>query len=176
MSRIRFWLKIYQGRRVRLFIILYFFLGAYDFIGSQFFRDRLPTVVNLLPDWNFTFWIIIGILILWLIALEDTFQTFKNNAGSNWIERHKLRTGHLPLIPQYLSPVIQNYTPNQPITKDIKVITPSGQFWNSLLPSQQEDLVSLIEWLGLNSRDYLAQMRRMLPTNPNNKIQLKWKK
>ncbi|MBI4295578.1 MAG: hypothetical protein HY667_00525 [Chloroflexi bacterium] len=119
---------------------------------------------------------IIGIAVLWIIALENIYRDYKQKASANWIEQHKMKTGKLPPISDYLLDVVQNYTKGLPINKSIKVITPSAQFWNRLLPSQQDELLSIVSWLGEDTRDYIARMKAVSPPGQLNKIQLRWKR
>ena len=46
------------------------------------------------------------------------------------------------------------------------VITPSGQFWNGLSSSEQEEWRGKVREAGENPEDPLAYMRRMLPQSP----------
>ncbi len=46
------------------------------------------------------------------------------------------------------------------------IITPSGQFWNDLSPSQQEEWKAKVIEIGEDPEDYLYKMRRMFPQSP----------
>ncbi len=52
----------------------------------------------------------------------------------------------------------------------MKLKIASGQFWNSLLPSQQQNLLELVEWLGEDRRDYLNKMNALLPKHQPNGV------
>lgn len=85
----------------------------------------------------------------------------------NWIDDYKNRHRKLPPLPDYLLGVVNYYTSGEPISKGIQPITPSGQWWNSRVPSEQKQWRQLVEWLGLDPEDLLAHMRMMLPKNPD---------
>ena len=46
------------------------------------------------------------------------------------------------------------------------VITPSGQFWNGLSSSEQDEWRENVRGAGEDPEDHLAYMRRMLPQPP----------
>ena len=46
------------------------------------------------------------------------------------------------------------------------IITPSGQWWNSLSPSEQGEWKSKVREIGADPADYLHDMRRMQPRVP----------
>lgn len=82
---------------------------------------------------------------------------------TNWIDAYKLKTGKLPTMPDYLLPVIQKYSPGEPISKEIQLIRPSVRFWARLLPGQRKQLLQLVAWLGQDPEDYEEMIHRMAP-------------
>ncbi len=76
---------------------------------------------------------------------------------SNWIKDHEDKEGKLPKLPDYLYPVL----PMGEIQHGVKI--PSGQYWNNLSPQQQEKLLQLAEWDGMDRDLYLGKMRTNLP-------------
>lgn len=46
------------------------------------------------------------------------------------------------------------------------VLTPSGQFWNNLSPSEQNLWKEKVREIGEDPEDRLAHMRQMLPQSP----------
>jgi hypothetical protein len=98
---------------------------------------------------------------------EITNRIKQDQLPENWIDAYKAKTGKLPLLPDYLVSLFENYSSGQPVSKAMKVITPSGQKWNSLRLSQQNQWRQVVEWLGEDPEDYLAHMRRMLPRTPS---------
>jgi len=51
-------------------------------------------------------------------------------------------------------------------SEEAVIITPSGQWWNSLSPSRQEEWRETLIELGADPEDYLAHMKEMLPQSP----------
>jgi hypothetical protein len=146
--------------------IIWILIGIYDLITSQFIKEKVPKIVDILPDWGWQYWIIIALTLLLIITIEGLYRKDISKAKGNWIAQYKLLHGELPSIPEYILPVVIKYEKGKPISKEIELITMSGQYWNNLLPSQREQLKSLVEWLGMNWDDYLEQMRRSLPPKP----------
>ena len=82
----------------------------------------------------------------------------------NWVKDHFEKEGKMPKIPHYLNDGFQNHRGE--VTPDMQILTPSGQLWNSLSPSQQKQWRELVEYLGKDPEDYLAHMRMMFPQDP----------
>jgi hypothetical protein len=116
------------------------------------------------PIWAWFVIIIVGLIIAQFLAFHE-LRRKQAKPPKSWIDAHKAKTGKLPPIPDYLLPVVlpSSYSPGEPVTKNIELITASAQFWNRLLPSQQDELRELVEWLGEDPRDYEAQVLKMLP-------------
>jgi hypothetical protein len=126
--------------------------------------ERLFNVSYEVPQW--TIWVLFAAG--WAVAIllsyhELRMQKIALEKSPNWIDAYKIRHGSYPPLPDYLLPVVIKYSPGEPVSKDIELITASAQFWNRLLPSQQDELRELAEWLGQDPRDYEAQVLRMLP-------------
>ncbi len=116
------------------------------------------------PIWSYIFW---GLAIIMLIMfLRNSLLSRKKKISDNWIDDCKNRHGKLPPLPDYLLGVVNYYTSGEPISKGIQPITPSGQWWNSRVPSEQKQWRQLVEWLGQDPEDLLAHMRMMLPKDP----------
>jgi hypothetical protein len=124
---------------------------------------RLFNVNYNVPQWSIWALFVIGWLFAMVLTYHELRMKFILNQKNNWIEKHKSEHHKLPPIPDYLVALFPNYSKDTPISKDIKIIPPSKQFWVSLYPSQQEELLDLIEWLGQDRRDYLEQIERMSP-------------
>jgi len=147
--------------------------GAYDLISSQILIEQnLPSINRLLPDWNWQFWVIIGLALLLFLALEGIYRIYKEKASHSWILNYELEHGKLPTIPDYLLAIVPTYKKGEPISQGLEVINMSGQFWNNLSPSQKQELKQMLEWLGIDPDDYIWQMQRMLPKTPP--MKLKW--
>ena len=126
--------------------------------------ERLWGISYEVPQWAIWTLFAIG----WLIASLLTYHELRMQKVAlkkplNWVEAYKREKGMLPPMPGYLLPVVANYVPGEPISENIQLVTPSTQFWNNLLPSQQDQLLKLVEWLGQNPEDYLARMKMMSP-------------
>ncbi len=115
-----------------------------------------------IPNWVWFVIIIVGLVIASFLAFHE-LRRKQAPPPANWIDAHKARHGEYPPLPDYLLQVVEGgtYSRGEPVSKKIKVKIASGQTWNRLLPSQQEELLQLVEWLGQDRRDYLAQMERM---------------
>lgn len=50
--------------------------------------------------------------------------------------------------------------------EEVVIITPSGQQWNNLSPSRQEEWKQIIRKLGADPEDYLAHLSQMLAQSP----------
>jgi len=119
-----------------------------------------------IPIWG---WIIIGLSTVFigqLLAYRSLWLKLRTDALDNWIEKYQMEKGELPTLPDYLHPLVANYKAGQPVSKDIRIITPSGQAWNKLLPSQQKAWRDLVRWKGEEPEDYLEHMRQMFPKTP----------
>jgi hypothetical protein len=154
------------GKLTKYLGIIWILIGIYDIITDQFIKEKAPKIIDYFPDWEWQYWIIIALLLLLVITIEGIYRREIGKAEGNWIVQYQKRHGKLPSIPEYMLPVVINYEKGNPISRDIKLITMSGQYWNNLLPSQREQLKSLVEWLGMNWDDYYEQMRRSLPPKP----------
>jgi hypothetical protein len=116
------------------------------------------------PAWVWIVIIVIGLIIAQFLAFHE-LRKKQAKPPKNWIDAHKAIYGKFPPIPDYLLPVVlpSSYSQGGPVTKDVKLTTASGQFWNNLLPSQKDELMQLVEWLGEDPRDYEAAVLKMLP-------------
>ena len=116
------------------------------------------------PIWLWVVIMIVGLVIAQFLAFHE-LRGKQAKPPENWIDAHKAKTGKLPPLPAYLLPVVEeeSYSPGEPMSKNIKVKIASGQFWNRLPPSQREELLQLVEWLGQDRRDYIAKMESMFP-------------
>jgi hypothetical protein len=116
------------------------------------------------PTWVWVVIIIVGLIIAQFLAFHE-FRKKQAKPPENWVNAYEAETGKLPSLPEYLLPVVEegSYSLGESISKNIKVKIPSAQFWNRLLPSQQDELLELVEWLGQDRRDYVAEMQRRLP-------------
>ncbi len=116
---------------------------------------------------------------------ERTIRRWKNEAETstnsevnktpslNWIEAYKAKWGELPLIPDWLSKLVKGYFPGQKVSKEMK-LNYSPPYWCSLLPSQQKQVLELVEWLGQDPDDYEELIRRHIPGRKSD-ISITWK-
>jgi hypothetical protein len=51
---------------------------------------------------------------------------------------------------------------------------PSMQWWNNLLPSEQEQILGVLNWMGINPDDWLAMLQRMMPGLNQRQIEPMW--
>ena len=85
----------------------------------------------------------------------------------NWVKDFQNEKGELPPVPQYLIPGFARC--GRLVDKETQMITPSGQFWGNLTPTQKQQWREIAEWLGEDPEDYLHHMRAMLPKDPHGK-------
>ena len=69
-------------------------------------------------------------------------------------------------IPSWLIPIIEVYKEGDVISKDMKLITPSGQWWNLLTEKRQQIWRELVEFTEKDPDDFLMSMKNMLPKMP----------
>lgn len=110
-------------------------------------------------------------------------ETKKEVSSTNWIEvyekKHKER---LPIIPEYMLPVVKDKTAIR-VSKNMELSTPSAQWWNGQLPSQQEQILQTVDWLCKHNKDwwcksredYLDRIKRGIAGHPSD-IQAHWKR
>lgn len=115
-----------------------------------------------IPSWVWVVIIIAGLIIAQFLAFHELRRKHAK-LPENWIDAHKAKTGKLPPLPDRLASLFRNYSTGQPVSNTMKPITPSGQTWNELPPSQRKKWRQVIEWLGEDPEDYLEHMRQMLP-------------
>ncbi len=82
----------------------------------------------------------------------------------DWID-----SKNLPMLPDALLPVVIGHEKGKPISKDIKVISCSNQYWHSLSDDEQSKILELVEWTGESKEEYMRKMRAVLPKNPRGK-------
>ena len=110
--------------------------------------------------------------ILELIELEETrfgetlstgLELLDGIMGENWIDAYERRYGKLPPVPDYLHPLVQNYSPGEPVSKEIQLITASTQLRRNLRGRRWKELLELVEWLGQNPQEYEERVQSMAP-------------
>jgi hypothetical protein len=129
------------------------------------FIGGVLSLISGYPVWTYILW---GVAVIWLIGMLINNLFYKNQTQRttrNWIMLHERQNKELPLIPDYLLPVVIGERKGQRISKDIQLRPMSSQFWNRLLPSQRDELKQLVEWLDMNWDDYYELMRRATPRN-----------
>jgi hypothetical protein len=127
----------------------------------------LALVFTDLKEWPY--WLILIVIlffVLWLFTFNWAYKKWRKELSQNRIERHRVEHGELPPLPDYLLEVVDNYTAGQPIDKKIKVKMCSMQYWAKLDPSQRDEFLELVEWTGIDRRDYLARLERAAPPRP----------
>src|SRR4030043_140158 len=126
--------------------------------------ERLCKVSYEVPQW--AIWTLFSLG--WAIAITLTYhdlrmQKINLEKPPNWIEAYKKTHRKLPPIQSFMSGEVSNYSSGMVVSKNIQLITPSAQFWKERLPSEKKQLLELVEWLGQDSRDYEAMIKKMSP-------------
>ena len=86
-----------------------------------------------------------------------------------WIGAHYAAYGELPLVPDWLAPLIPLNAGDR-LTPDIDILSASMQYWGTLMPSQQQKLLETVCWVGDNPEDYLWRMYQMAPPSPDRQL------
>jgi hypothetical protein len=136
--------------------------------GNIAFTASVGIAVVALQQNLYYLWIAVAILFsISVFFFVRAYFIVKSETKLSWIEKYqKGNHGRLPPLPDFLIPIVNKYTKGEPISKNLEIITMSGQFWNRLLPTQKDELKEFIEWSGQDFRDYIARMESMLPPKP----------
>ncbi len=74
----------------------------------------------------------------------------------------------LPLLPDFIAKLVEDYLPGARVSKGMKLTIPSAQYWNHvLLPSEREQTLQLVGWLGLDRDDFVEMIKRHTPGKPS---------
>jgi len=125
-------------------------------------------VIDLRKGFDLTVWIWISVIVLPLfiaqfLAYKELWVKYDKLKQSNWINAYEKEYRRLPPIPNFMSDIVSDYSPGMVISKNIKLINPSAHFWGKRSPSEREQLLDLVEWLGQDPRDYEARIKTMSP-------------
>lgn len=101
----------------------------------------------------------------------------------NWIEDYQAKLGELPLIPEFMLPVVKDKTAKR-VSKNMELSIPSAQWWNGLSPFQQEQVLQTVDWLSKHKKDwwcksredYLEMTRRLTLGKSGSAPIIKWKR
>ncbi len=92
----------------------------------------------------------------------------------NWIDDHRLKHNELPPIPDFMAPLVVDYSPGARVSKGMK-LSHSPPYWDNLKPSQQKQVLQLVEWLGQDKDDYIDMTNKHRLGRPD-EIRITWKK
>ncbi len=154
---------------------VYLAIGLFSIVRVEFLpQENIPPIVEFFPRWPWWVWALIGMGILCVATLEGTYRLIQQATfRDNWIDAYKNRSGgRFPSIPEFLSDVVQDYFAGMPVSKDVQLLTPSIQFWTRLLPSQRDQVLELVKWLGQDPRDFEEKIRRAAP--PGGRPNIRW--
>lgn len=142
---------IWRGWRNRGVVIS---IGVYQAVSSS--QVQIPA----LPHWA---WIIIWLGVFLGITLEGAYRLIRKT-HDNWIDNHRYEHGKLPPLPKGLEEMFIDYQSGEPISKNIRPITPSPQGWNyRLSPMLKKQWRETVTWLGYNPEDILWEMEKAAP-------------
>lgn len=120
-----------------------------------------------LPRWSVWTLFVLGWLVAGILTYHELRLKTVASTQLSWIEKYqKEQHGELPPIPDYLIPLVANYTKGEPISKSVQLRLAERGFWKNLLPSQQEELLALVKWLGQEPRDYEEKVKRNVQWRP----------
>jgi hypothetical protein len=139
-------------------------------IGIEIIFLILGITIKDIPTWAVLIAYIIGGLFI-LYGLIGLFYpscripfTQGTSEKSNWIADYIKKHKKLPLVPAFMNELVENYINGMVVSKELKLINPSAQLWyTKLLPSQREQILELVEWLGQDRLDYLEIAKRHWP-------------
>ena len=58
--------------------------------------------------------------------------------------------------------------------KGVPLSHPSAQWWNNLLPSEQEQILGALNWMGINPEDWFEMQKRTIPGMSSRQITPSW--
>ncbi len=62
----------------------------------------------------------------------------------------------------------------QQMQRGVPLSTPATQWWNNLLPSETQQILGAVNWLGVNPEDYLSMYQRMVPGLGARQVEPRW--
>ncbi len=62
----------------------------------------------------------------------------------------------------------------QPFQPGTALSTPSAQWWGNLLPSEQQQVMGGVNWLGVNPADWYSMYQRMIPGLGQRQVEPRW--
>jgi len=131
---------------------------------------------DFVPLWGYWIWALIFLASFSVATFVVAYQQRRQlESHDNWIVAHKARYGKLPILPDYLVPLVENYSPGRRISKNIKVRS-NLQYWHSLIDGSKERFLQLLDWLGIDRQGYLQHLRDTAPPGGSGKIRLHWKR
>ena len=73
-----------------------------------------------------------------ILAYRSLWLKMRLNAQDNWITKYEMEHGELPKLPFWLNAFVGTWS--GPISKEIVILTPSGQALHRLGPEQSKDV------------------------------------
>ena len=173
-ERIHIWRNIVFRGWWKLVWSIYVVVGLFAVVRAEILpQENIPPVVELLPSWPWWAWALMGMGILCVAMLEGSYRLIRQaKPHDNWIDDYHTRWGKFPQVPDYLEDVVKGYYPGMLVSKEVQLLRPSVQFWARLLPSQRDQLLDLVKWLGQDPRDYEEEIRRTAP--PGRRPNIRW--
>ena len=80
-------------------------------------------------------------------------------------------TGKAPTTPEAVA-ALQGVTPGEEL-QALPMETPSLQFWNSLVPEEQQQILGTADWLGISPETFMNIYQRMVP-GVSDRVGLRW--
>jgi len=83
---------------------------------------------------------------------------------SNWIDSYYATNHVYPVVPDWLLPLFEyELSSGDRIRPGLTIIRASLQYWNLRSPSQKQQILETVEWLGGNANDYLWSIQYTSP-------------
>ncbi len=103
----------------------------------------------------------------WLIP-ESGLNKFEDKESStphitkisqaNWIGDYEAQHRELPLIPEFMLPVVKDKMAKR-ISENMELSIPSLQWWKGLLHTDQEQVLQTVDWLCEHKKDWWCKSR-----------------
>ena len=70
-------------------------------------------------------------------------EEITKTADDGWVDATLLQAGKLPSLPNFILPLVNNYTKGQAVSQAVKLIPPSGQQWGLMNLNEKRQLLEL---------------------------------
>jgi hypothetical protein len=90
-------------------------------------------------------------------------QMYAADPYKYWVQNSLKNTGAMPNTPWYMSQLSNGQVNTGDPWKATPLAPPSPQWWNNLLPSEQQTAQGAAGWMGVNPEDFMSIYKKMIP-------------